>query len=78
MSDQPPTYDELLYIAQAMAEDLQDYLDDAAEAGSDGPATRVTRGLLAEWEALYRRSPIYWVNTMAQSEEGEQTRLEEL
>lgn len=45
--------DEILEIATRMAQELQDIIDDAEDAGCDNPLPG-TKALLDEWEAAYR------------------------
>ena len=45
--------DELIEIALAMHQDLQEYVDAGEEAGSDMTATK---GLLAEWDKAYQKT----------------------
>ncbi|MBE9538506.1 MAG: hypothetical protein IMF06_05445 [Proteobacteria bacterium] len=57
-----PTNDELLDIGALMAQEIQDFIDAAEEAGCSmaGP-----KELLDEWEKLWRRSKLGWQNVLA-------------
>jgi hypothetical protein len=52
-----PTFDELLNIAERMAQDLQEYRDAAEKAGNPDSATDE---LLEEFHALWRRTNRNW------------------
>lgn len=45
--------DELLELALAMHQDLQEYVDAGEESGSNMDATK---GLLAEWDTAYQKT----------------------
>tara|TARA_R110002096_G_scaffold172484_10_gene346215 strand:+ start:224 stop:472 length:249 start_codon:yes stop_codon:yes gene_type:complete len=51
------TFNELFDMCIRMADDLQEYVNAAEEAGSSAPATQE---ILDDWNGLYRRSPFYW------------------
>ena len=61
--------DELIEIAIKMAQELQDFVGDAQESGSDLPGTKA---LIEEWETAYQKqSP--WQKEIANltDEEGD-------
>lgn len=72
MSD-PVILDEALPLMQRMADDLQEYVNAAEEAGSDA---QVTKALLEEYEAFWRRTPFHWVERVQGADEA--TKLNEL
>jgi hypothetical protein len=76
MSDPKPiTVDECLRLLQAMAEDLREYADAAREAGDNIEATEQ---LLADYDALFKRSPGYWLNAMQGADAEPLTALKDL
>lgn len=53
------TKDELIDIASRMAQELQDFIDEAEQSGCENPFPG-TRTLIDEWEAIYKRTHLCW------------------
>ena len=62
------TYDELFDMTVRMADELQDYINAAEDAGSEVPSTQE---LMDEWDALYKRTPLYRATRPENSEQPE-------
>ena len=52
------TESELIDIASRMAQELQDFIDEAVDAGCENPFPG-TAALIEEWETAYRRTQFY-------------------
>lgn len=60
---------ELLDIAVMMAQELQEYVDDACESSGDDSAAAGTQALLREWETAYNDCGLSWVNDIARADD---------
>lgn len=56
-SQNRPSSDELLDIGERLAQELQDFVDEASEAGSP---LKSGEELLNDWNDVWRRSDRYW------------------
>ena len=52
------TEDEFIDIASRMAQELQEFIDDAEQAGCKNPLPN-TKELINEWENIYQRTAFY-------------------
>ena len=59
------TFDELMYLAERMAQDLQEYVDAGEKGGSDMTTSKF---LLKEFEELRRRAGLSWMNQVSEGE----------
>lgn len=59
------TEGEFIDIGSRMAQELQEFIDEAERAGGDNPLPG-TKALIEEWEAIYARSDT-WMEDIASS-----------
>ena len=59
------TFDELMYLAERMAQDIKEYVDAGEQSGSDMAASKF---LLEEFEELRRRAGLSWMDQVSEGE----------
>ena len=57
------TFDELMYLAERMAQDIQEYVDAGIQGGSDMAASKF---LVEEFEKLRKRAGLSWMDQVSE------------
>ena len=70
------TEDEFIDIGSRMAQELQDFVDEAETASGDENSLSCVRELIDEWEAVYKRTGLGWQSAVVNDESIETTGLD--
>lgn len=55
-----PSDEDLVNIATKMAQELQDFVDEAVKSSDDDKALLGTQALINEWEEIFSRTNLGW------------------